>query len=76
MVLQAVSDMYEEGFNKAILVTGDGDFTCLAKFLEEKNRLEVVLSPNHQKASLLLRRAVPNKITFLNRFKERLEYKI
>ncbi len=75
MVLQAVSDMYEQNYEKAVLVSGDGDFACLVRFLEERKRLEVVLSPNHKKASVLLRKAIPNKILFLERFKDRLEYK-
>ena len=74
MVLQAVSDMYEQRYDKALLVTGDGDFACLVYFLNERNKLEAVLSPSHKKASVLLRKAVPEKILFLERFKDRLEY--
>lgn len=74
LVLQAVSDMYEKLYDKAVVITGDGDFACLVTFLMEKKRLEVVLSPNHKKASVLLRKAVPNSIVFLERFRGRLEY--
>ncbi|MEK7480726.1 MAG: NYN domain-containing protein [Patescibacteria group bacterium] len=75
LVLQAVSGFYEKEYEKAILVTGDGDFACLVNFLQERGRLEMVLSPNHKKASVLLRQAVPNNILFLERFQDRLEYK-
>lgn len=75
LVLQATSDMYEEYYEKAVLVTGDGDFTCLTKFLLERNKLEAVLCPNHKKASVLLRKATPNNILFLERFRERFEFK-
>jgi len=75
LVLQAVSDSYEEQYDKAVLVSGDGDFACLVNFLVEKKRLKVVLSPSHRKASVLLRKAVPNSIVFLERFRERLEYR-
>lgn len=74
MVLQAVSDMYEKVFNKAVLITGDGDFACLVKFLKERNRFKVVLSPSSKKASVLLKRVVPEGIVFIERFKNRLEY--
>ncbi len=74
LVLQAVSDMYESLYDQAILVSGDGDFTCLVNFLQEKKRFKVVLSPNHKKASVLLRKAAPNNIVFLERFKDRLQY--
>jgi uncharacterized LabA/DUF88 family protein len=73
LVLQAVSDMYEKQYNKAVIVSGDGDFACLVNFLKERERLKVVLSPNHKKASILLRKAVPNDIVFLERFRDRLE---
>ena len=72
MVLQAISDMYEQHYNKAVIITGDGDFACLVSFLNDRNRLKAVLSPNHKKASVLLRKAVPDKILFLERFKDRL----
>lgn len=75
LVLQAVSDLCERLYDKAVLVTGDGDFACLVNFLKEKKQLEVLLSPNHKKASVLLRKAVPNNIVFLERFRSRLEYK-
>lgn len=74
MVLQAVSDMYEKFFDKAVVVTGDGDFACLVNFLKERDRFEVVLSPNSKKASILLKKAVPQDIVFLERFRRRLEY--
>lgn len=74
LVLQAVSDMYENLYDSAVVITGDGDFACLVNFLKEKNRFRTLLSPNHKKASVLLRRAVSGNIVFLERFKNRLEY--
>lgn len=73
MVLQATSDMYEKYYDKAVLITGDGDFACLVKFLQEKERFLVLISPNHRKASVLLRRVVSGNIVFLERMKNRLE---
>ncbi len=73
MVLQAVSDMYEKRYDSAVVVTGDGDFACLVNFLSERKKLKALLCPNHKKASVLLRKAVPEKILFLGRFKERLQ---
>jgi uncharacterized LabA/DUF88 family protein len=75
LVLQAVSDMYEKENENAVIITGDGDFACLINFLKEKNRFETLISPNHKKASVLLRQAVSGNIFFVERFKERLEYK-
>ena len=52
MVLQTVSDMYEKNYDKAVIVTGDGDFACLASFLNSRSKLVAVLSPNREKAPL------------------------
>ena len=68
LVLQAASDFYEKKFNQAIIVTGDGDFACLVTFLTARQGLQAILSPNHKKCSLLLKRTgVP--ITFLEEFR-------
>lgn len=65
LVLQAARDCYESNFEKVILVSSDGDFGCLIQFLQEKNKLELVLSPrNKNKCSSLIKRLAP-KITFL-----------
>ena len=65
LVLQAVRDYYENGFEKAIIVSSDGDFGCLVQFLQERNKLEIVLSPrNKNKCSTLIKRFAP-KLTFL-----------
>ncbi len=74
MALQAVSDMYESFYDSAVIVTGDGDFACLVKFLKEKAKFRVVLSPNYKKASVLLRKTAPDNIVFLDRFENRLKY--
>lgn len=65
LVLKSVRDFYEKEYDKAILVSSDGDFGCLVQFLQEKNKLEIVLSPrNKDKCSSLIKRLSP-KITFL-----------
>jgi uncharacterized LabA/DUF88 family protein len=74
LVLQAVSDMYENSYDKALVITGDGDFACLVTFLQDKQRFLTLISPNHAKASVLLRRAVAGNIVSLKQFQKRLEY--
>jgi uncharacterized LabA/DUF88 family protein len=65
LVLQAVRDHYEDNFEKMIIVSSDGDFGCLVQFLQDANRLELVLSPrSRNKCSSLIRRLSP-KMTFL-----------
>lgn len=40
-------------YDKAIIVSGDGDFACLLGFLEDKQKLMHVLAPNHKYSKLL-----------------------
>lgn len=60
-------------FDKAILVSGDGDFYCLHKYLEVKGKLHKILVPN-DKYSLLLREFAP-KIVPVTLLKTKLERK-
>ena len=43
-------------FDKAIIVSGDGDFHCLAEQLEKNNKLLKIGIPNKKRYSALLRR--------------------
>jgi len=73
LVLQTVCDTYENKFKKTIIVTSDGDYSSLIKFLIEKNRLIVVLSPsNPKKCSILLKRTNA-RISYINDQKENLK---
>lgn len=72
LVLQAMID-YEE-YAKAVIVTSDGDFYSLVDYLNEKEKLEIVLSPYLKTCSTLLIKSARNKIEFINRFRYRLEF--
>ncbi len=52
LVLHASAIQYEN-YDKAIVVSGDGDFACLVEFLAERNKLLRVLVPNRHFSSLL-----------------------
>lgn len=58
-------------YDKAIIVTGDGDFYCLIKYLKTKKKLEKLIIPNQKKYSQLL---LPFKkfVVFLNNMKQKL----
>lgn len=60
-------------YDTAVIVTGDGDFYCLAEYLSEQEKLEYLLIPNKTRYSSLLRK-FGLKIKFVNLLKERLEY--
>lgn len=60
-----------KNYDKAIVVTGDGDFYCLLEYLEVKKKLAHLIIPNKQKFSALLRKFRPYFI-----FLEGLEHKL
>ncbi len=65
LVLRSVSDYYTKSFDSCILITGDGDFGCLVEFLKENNSMGIIIAPDENKCSFLLRNK-NTEITFLN----------
>ena len=61
-------------FDKAIIVSGDGDFYCLHKYLLEKKKLLRIIIPNEKSESSLLKSFQEYK-TFIIFDKEKLEMK-
>lgn len=72
LVLQAMIDFGQ--YEKAVIVSGDGDFHCLIKYLREKNKLKIVLAPDIAKYSGLLKKAAGTNLAFMNDLKNKLEY--
>lgn len=72
LVLYAAAKVIDD-YDKAIIVSGDGDFHCLAEYLIEKDKLLHLMVPNN-KFSKLLRRFTKN-IVFIGRLKTKLEYR-
>ena len=70
LVLHAMIEL--ESFNKAVIVTGDGDFYCLVQYLLEKEKLQTVLVPNRNKYSALLKRFAKKNIAFMNDLKNKI----
>lgn len=58
-------------FDKAIIVSGDGDFFCLIEHLDDNNKLEKIIVPNNQYSSLL--RKYAKKIVKVNLFKNKVK---
>ena len=65
LVLKTVSDFYTKAFTSCILITGDGDFGCLVEFLQNNKTVDLVISPDEKKCSILLKNK-NTEITFLN----------
>ena len=61
-------------YNKAIIVSGDGDFHCLVEYLVKQDKLLKLIAPNWNNYSSLLRKFMP-KVVFMNTLKQKLEYR-
>lgn len=73
LVLQAMIDVDE--YDKAIIISGDGDFQCLAKYLHEQDKLGALLIPNREKFSALLKFDLLKPYhRFMNDLKAKIEY--
>jgi len=75
LVLYSVRDVYENACERQVLVTSDGDYSSLVKFLQEKNKLRVVLSPSIQKRCSILLKRTGAPITYLNDVKHKVSLK-
>jgi uncharacterized LabA/DUF88 family protein len=53
IVFEIMKSLIEEKFNKVVLVSGDGDYNKLVKYLVSKNKFEKILFPNYKFASSL-----------------------
>jgi uncharacterized LabA/DUF88 family protein len=75
LVLQAMIDYNNDSYDKALIISSDGDFYCLAKYLYEQNKLEAVISPYRKTCSTLLKQSAKEKIVFMDNLRQKLEYK-
>lgn len=72
LVLQAMIDY--PNYDKAVIVSGDGDFHCLINYLLQQKKIEKVLVPDQKNYSALLKKFA-EKLAFLNDLKQKLERK-
>lgn len=73
LVLQTTRDAYDNKFDKAVIVSSDGDYAGLVKFLKERGKLRIILSPHTKdKCSILLKRT-DAPITYINNVRSFLE---
>lgn len=62
-----------ENYDKAVIVSGDGDFHCLIEYLESKNKLFKIIAPNKKYSSLL--RKFAEFIILIEFFRKKVEKK-
>lgn len=73
LVLHAMIEF--PNYDRAVIVTGDGDFYCLVEHWIEHEKLEQVMIPNYFKFSALLKRFGKKRLVFMNDLRGLLEYK-
>jgi len=71
LVLHAMIEY--QRYDKALIVTGDGDLYCLVDYLARNDKLLKLMIPNKNKFSSLFRKIMP-RIVFMNNLKGKLEY--
>lgn len=71
LVLHAMIEY--QNYDKALIVTGDGDFYCLLDYLAKNDKLLKLMIPNKNSFSSLFRKMMPH-IVFMNNLRSRLEY--
>jgi uncharacterized LabA/DUF88 family protein len=73
LVLHAMIEL--PNYDKAVIVSGDGDFHCLIKYLKSIGKLAKLLIPNQYKFSSLLRDFIPQDVAFMNNLRGKLEHR-
>ncbi len=71
LVLHAMVEY--QNYDKALIVTGDGDLYCLVDYLMNNDKLLKLMIPNRNSFSSLFRKMMPH-IVFMNNLRNRLEY--
>jgi uncharacterized LabA/DUF88 family protein len=72
LVLQVMIDY--KRYNKAIVVSGDGDFHCIVKYLQEQKKLETVLVPTERNCSILIKKIAKGDLTLVSDLKKKIQY--
>lgn len=73
LILHAMIEFAQ--YQQAVIVTGDGDFYCLAKYLADHSKLKALLVPNRNKYSALLKLKELRSYTYyMNDLQQKLAY--
>ena len=61
-----------EKYDEAVIVSSDGDFYSLVKYLYSNNKLKIVMSPHYQTCSVLLKKTAKEKIIFMDNLRRKI----
>jgi uncharacterized LabA/DUF88 family protein len=73
LVLKAMIEF--PNYDKAIIISNDGDFYSLVRYLRENGKLKYVISPGREHLSVLLKKEAGKHIILLEQARNLLEYK-
>ena len=71
LVLQAMIDY--QNYDRAVIVSSDGDFYSLTRYLYDNEKLLAVLSPHRKTCSSLLRKSAKDKMVYMDNLQDKLE---
>ena len=66
LVVKVMQESFDNIFDKAVIVSSDGDYASLVKFLISKQKLEVILSPAKAKKCSILLKRTGSKISYID----------
>ena len=72
LVLQAMIEY--PNYERPVIVSGDGDYYSLVRYLYRHNKLVCALSPSRSSCSALLLKTAKEKIRFMEDYKGKVEY--
>jgi uncharacterized LabA/DUF88 family protein len=67
MVLQTMIQL--PNYDRAVIVSGDGDFTCLVDYLMSVKKLEAIMIPGQKSYSHSLEKAGKDRVIFISKLK-------
>ena len=70
LVLQAMVD-YDK-YNQAVIITSDGDFYSLVRYLYDAGKLRMVLSPYKDTCSVLLKQTAKERIVYMDNLNKKI----
>lgn len=62
-------------YDQALIISSDGDFYSLVRYLYQNKKLKYVISPHIKTCSTLLKKVAKEKIIFMGNLRKKLEYK-
>jgi uncharacterized LabA/DUF88 family protein len=70
LVLQAMIDV--DAYDKAVIISSDGDFYSLVRHLYQNDKLRIVMSPYVGHCSVLLKKSAKEKIIYMDNLQSKL----